>query len=542
MCLVIRRISTLSMFVMMWCVFFSSFSHAIHLNPDGGFPEKSTKYSCADMTRGAVKLVMAEGSCTGFIERAGKADSATTDFAMHISGVVLASADASTVVAIQNDLYGSMGSDGVFSAGDSLEYNPFVVLIYREGKQIGAYRLNDILHRPSLVQTLIHTSMYRHSAQKNPAWKHVKWLQYYRWQERDGEMKIILGTTSLREVIVNLRSGKIAEEHDAQGWSNCDVIARGPVATMGTRAQMGPVHLLKGQLNGELSFAIAPKGNVRGAGADQTLCLVESSSGLIAMSALPLQFDEFEKDLYQPVVAKLDQPSKEQEQQSHFHVELLNTEYFWQGNPTGNIWKLLVQPDRPMQRVTVSLRGSKKLAYYCSDIPGVGLVTELWDIPENAVIEISGVDGHGHPSGPYSQDFDLKKVLPKFPDFLMSKLKSDPHKWVQIFGLHGGKHDISYLNFSTVAKSYCGLREVRYSIDNKSLDQRFPVPRCNVADLETYLKDVYDASLHDSDYGASDVKWRQTSKYVAVQLVFFDGTLSDVVIERNDSKFDQHHG
>lgn len=163
-----------------------------------------TKSSCEDKTHGVVKVLIKDNACTGFIERERTDHSSTISFGMRISGTVLASRDERTVVAIQNHLSGSIDENGVFETDNDSEHDPYVVLIYRDGQRIGAYRLTEILHRPRMVRSS--KSCGHRSVDICPR---VHWLLHYGGFEQSEGRKLTLHTTSLRQVTLNLQNGKI---------------------------------------------------------------------------------------------------------------------------------------------------------------------------------------------------------------------------------------------------------------------------------------------------------------------------------------------
>ena len=89
--------------------------------------------------------------------------------------------------------------------------------------------------------------------------------------------------------------------------------------------------------------------------------------------------------------------------------------------------------------------------------------------------------------------------------------------WVAFKDHSGGQN----LYFSHLVSWRCGMKEVRYSINSKDLDQVFPLAKCN-PQIPNNVPD--------------DPKWillileRGTAKTVAVQVLFEDDTLSEMAV------------
>jgi hypothetical protein len=77
----------------------------------------------------------------------------------------------------------------------------------------------------------------------------------------------------------------------------------------------------------------------------------------------------------------------------------------------------------------------------------------------------------------------------------------------------------NYISFGELVRRRCALREIRYSIDNRSLDQRFPLPACDFADPS------------GGDF-TENISWPTLPEFVAVQVVFSDGSVSKVMTAR----------
>jgi hypothetical protein len=73
--------------------------------------------------------------------------------------------------------------------------------------------------------------------------------------------------------------------------------------------------------------------------------------------------------------------------------------------------------------------------------------------------------------------------------------------------------------FTTVVSYACGLTEIRWSMNSDSLDQNWPVPKCN-----EYLPFAI-----NTDNKIYETLKLNTAKTISVQLVFKDGTATDTL-------------
>lgn len=321
------------------------------------------------------------------------------------------------------------------------------------------------------------------------------------------------------------------------------MIAHGPSASLGSQGQMGPVYLLKGNLKEELSFTIPPGVDGIGQGTDQTLCLNNTPSGLVATSVIPVYLNGFKNDLYTPEI------SQEPQHTPSFTIELLGTRYFsglikgQQGHQ--HIWELSIKPDRPLQTIQASLSGANEWHYV--QFPNmtkseVDYPIDIADLPEEATITIRATDGHGHEIGPFAQAVNTKKMISYLPSFWMARLKQNPQQWVKIYD-NISDEKTKRLSFHILAQARCALKEIRYSVDDKSLSHRFSLAPCNVNDMESYLSGVQNAfDTHGNSALDQNerIEWPKNMKFVAVQLVFFDSSVSEVIIERNEAEESVH--
>jgi hypothetical protein len=406
---------------------------------------------------------------------------------MPVSGAVLASNDGRTVVAIQSNLYGGMSPDGTLYAADDAKskQDPAVVLIYRDGKQIAVYHLAELLLRPRMVTLSV---------------SHVQWLRGMSAFEQSNGKKLVLSTTSLREVTFDLQSGRIETQRDSREWTDCDVIAYGPVTRLGTLGQMAAPYLAKGSATKAISFTIAPRLDLGSGGSYESICLKDRPSGLLAVSTVPVMFNALARASQTAPPTKAAQASPAPN--VHFDLDL---------RMISDVWELLIKFDIPLHQLDARVVGTEKWSHSGFDLNSVASV-DLEHIPEDALIEIQAVDGFGKKIGPYQKRFDTRAAVRRL---FTAELTVAPQRWVDISSLSNG----NYISFGELVRRRCALREIRYSIDNRSLDQRFPLPPCDFADPS------------GGDF-TENISWPTLPEFVAVQVVFSDGSVSKVMTER----------
>jgi len=136
------------------------------------------------------------------------------------------------------------------------------------------------------------------------------------------------------------------------------------------------------------------------------------------------------------------------------------------------------------------------------------------NLPQCADIEVRATAADGSARGPFTLSFDTVASLRKQA---MRSLRSTPGAWIYLRPYPDENHSIIY--FTHLASYRCGLHEVRYSIDSEALDRRWPVPACTM-----------DLAL-PSD--AEDmIELPEKHAFVAVQLVYADDSVSDIVVQR----------
>lgn len=91
--------------------------------------------------------------------------------------------------------------------------------------------------------------------------------------------------------------------------------------------------------------------------------------------------------------------------------------------------------------------------------------------------------------------------------------------WVQFRNFLGKQ----ILYFTSLQTLHCRLKEIRYSVNNKELDERFPIVACNP---QLPLSSAPDSKLEDILFKVP----LGTAKFVAVQVVWEDGRESAVKV------------
>lgn len=212
-------------------------------------------YSC--VTAGNVKPTLDHGACTGFEARdaAGHViQQAKLGFMM--SGSLLASADGRVVVALH-------------SSPLVTDHKKFAdlegVAVYRDGKAIARYTTGQLLERRELYTA---------------STSHAQWLV----ERAAGTLELAgkqlrLTTTSLREVTIDLETGKLAAR-DSDQWNACDAIVylgeRIPAPVGGVFTIAKP-WLAKGTRSTPLKVTAALKVSVT---SGKTLCLTPKNEAI----------------------------------------------------------------------------------------------------------------------------------------------------------------------------------------------------------------------------------------------------------------------
>jgi len=183
-------------------------------------------------------------------------------------------------------------------------------------------------------------------------------------------------------------------------------------------------------------------------------------------------------------------------------------------------WSLLFRSDQPLCTVEARLAGHAIWTRASRSFYGVEFGVSFADLPEQAQIEVRAVTARGSSLGPYTFPLDAMAALREQE---MRTLRTIPRGWVTIIWHdEGGPF---WVMFGTLVSLRCGLREVRYSIDSEAPDQRFELPPCS-------FNDPFSIPNDNKDY----LTLRERPQYVAVQLVYVDGTVSDVVVARKENR------
>lgn len=139
------------------------------------------------------------------------------------------------------------------------------------------------------------------------------------------------------------------------------------------------------------------------------------------------------------------------------------------------------------------------------------------ELPERARIEVRGILADGALRGPYVLRLNTLEALQQQA---MDALRMTPAAWLSL--QPAVSDDDRYnLYFTHVLSWRCGLREVRYSIDNEALDEYYDLPPCGLED-PVAIRDT--SNLYRTLPGKPH--------FVAVQLRYADGSLSDIVYIR----------
>ena len=133
-------------------------------------------------------------------------------------------------------------------------------------------------------------------------------------------------------------------------------------------------------------------------------------------------------------------------------------------------------------------------------------------------IYISYKDLRGDEKGPYVVNFDPQTAL---VDSKISQLKMTRKSWLRFRtteeyrdGKSVGERHLVY--FSHLNSSRCGIRDVRYSVDSEDLDQQLELPSCNPLNP-------------NAAEGETNFHLPSTPRFIAVQLTYADGSLSELV-------------
>jgi len=124
-------------------------------------------------------------------------------------------------------------------------------------------------------------------------------------------------------------------------------------------------------------------------------------------------------------------------------------------------------------------------------------------------IYVSYKDLRGDEKGPYVVNFDPQTAL---VESKISQLKMTRNSWLSSQD-RNGQHIVYFTHLNS---SRCGIRDVRYSVDSEDLDQQLELPSCDP--LNPYAVE-----------GATYFYLPSTPRFIAVQLTYADGSLSELV-------------
>lgn len=173
-------------------------------------------------------------------------------------------------------------------------------------------------------------------------------------------------------------------------------------------------------------------------------------------------------------------------------------------------WSISFHSALPLAKVEARLAGESN--WTSARAYDRDFVLAFAELADQVLIEVRATAADGRTLGPYQIPFDALASIRKQD---MQTLRDIPGAWA------GFKDHWVY--FGSLYGASCGLREVRYSINSEALDRRFALPPCKL--------------LHHGESPADDsdvLNLPEKPKLVAVQLVFYDGTVSQVVVHRHE--------
>ena len=187
------------------------------------------------------------------------------------------------------------------------------------------------------------------------------------------------------------------------------------------------------------------------------------------------------------------------------------------GTPSNAGWMLNLSIAEVAKEIFYSLNEkgpfkSTGLMEYIDPRTGGKMPNPMIQLPMDAGkqdIYISYKDLRGDEKGPYVVNFDPQTAL---IDSKISQLKMTRNSWLSSQD-RNGQH-IVY--FSHLNSSRCGIRDVRYSVDSEDLDQQLELPSCNPRNPHAVE-------------GAISFYLPSTPRFIAVQLTYADGSLSELV-------------
>jgi hypothetical protein len=194
-----------------------------------------TAHICRAPKTGPVKALVRDNACVGYEVRGKR-----VRFSYPGSGQLIASSDGRTVVMLQSYLPGGINAKGeIEQCCAPTVTNPVGVHIYRDGKEVAAHRMNDLIARKRLLKQ---------------STSHVIWVR----RARITKDRFTIATTDFRSLRFDIRSGKLLRAEDAPEWKRCDVIATGQLDLKRSRLEK-PFLYKRGQRHhSPLPFELAP--------------------------------------------------------------------------------------------------------------------------------------------------------------------------------------------------------------------------------------------------------------------------------------------
>jgi phage tail protein X len=182
-------------------------------------------------------------------------------------------------------------------------------------------------------------------------------------------------------------------------------------------------------------------------------------------------------------------------------------------------WTLIFRTAEPLRRLEVMTDAYPD--WTVAQGEGRFFHTGVGFLDGETMVQVRGLAADGRMLGPYRLTFD---ALDAVREQDMRTLRSMPATWVQ-FNDHA-------VYFGSVFSSSCGVREVRYSINSHALDKRLRIPPCSLLE---HGRSPSDPHCDEPDHipGHCDILLlKHTPDYIAVQLLYADGSESPVSVAR----------
>ena len=188
------------------------------------------------------------------------------------------------------------------------------------------------------------------------------------------------------------------------------------------------------------------------------------------------------------------------------------------GSPSNSGWILNVSIAEVAKEILFSFSQegpfkSTGLMDYIDPRTGENMPNPMIQMPLDAKeqdIYVSYKDLRDDMKGPYVVNFDPQRFL---INAKVNQLKMTRNSWLSSKDQSDGRH-IVY--FSHLNSGRCGIKAVKFSVDNEKLDKQLKLPDCDPLNPYAVQGDTY---FHLSN----------TPEFIAVQITFADGTLSEIV-------------